>query len=263
MSCFTDAGDREPVVVIDLEGAKTCQSVERRRRQVGHADTQLGLAEQVVDPAAGQHPAVVDDRDPIAHALDLGQEVAVEEDRRAGLAGTSDDRADIGAADRVERGGRFVEDHEVWVPEQRHRQAESLLHALRVAADGVLGAVGQAHVVERTVDRGGRRQRTAIHCAEPGVQLEDLPRAQPRLVAEELGQVADLAPRRTIAERRAEDCRVAAGRARKPEEQLHRRRLACPVRTEEAEDLARLDAQGQVDQGIGSSRSASPGHACR
>ena len=158
----------------------------------------------------------------------------------------------VGPPDRVERGGRFVEDHETWVPEQCHRQPESLLHALREAADGVPGAVGQAHVVERTVDRGGGRRRAAIHRPEPRVKLQHLPRAQPRLVAEELGQVADLAPRRTIAERRAEDRRAAARRARQPEEQLHRCRLACAVGAEEAEDLARFHAQGQVDQGIGS-----------
>ena len=36
--------------------------------------------------AAGDDPAVVDDRDVVADALDLGQEVRVQEDRRAAVA---------------------------------------------------------------------------------------------------------------------------------------------------------------------------------
>ena len=80
----------------------------------------------------------------------------------------------------------------------------------------VIGTVGEPDQRERLVDRA--RTAHGGHARELGVQAEDLAGAQPRLVAEQLGQVADPFPRRAIAKRRAEDPSgplgsVARGRA--------------------------------------------------
>ena len=129
-------------------------------------------------------------------------------------------------------------------------------------ADGVVGPVGQADVAQRRVDRRPatpvRRRRPRD---EPGVQLEHLPGAQPGLVAEQLGQVAD--PRRVapIAERRPEHGARAAGRAGQAEQQLDRGRLARAVGPEEAEDLARARRAWSGRSGPRCARSAWPGRA--
>ena len=79
--------------------------------------------------------------------------------------------------------------------EQRDRQSEPLLHALREAADGIVRAVGQVDLGERRVDRGGAPTGAAAPPtdAQARVQLEHLASPQPRLVAEQLRQVADAA----------------------------------------------------------------------
>jgi hypothetical protein len=82
------------------------------------------------------------------------------------------------------------------------------------------------------------------------VQLDDLSGPQPRLISEQLGEVADVAPRASIAQRRAEDGPVTTRSPRQPEQQLHRGGLPGAVGAEETEDLTRLDAQGEVDQRI-------------
>src|SRR6185437_14039012 len=65
-----------------------------------------------------------------------------------------------------------------------------------------------------------------------------------------LEQRADLAHRKgEIAERLAVDDDRALVRVVKPEDAAHRGGLACPVRPQEAGDLARLDAERQVIDG--------------
>ena len=117
--------------------------------------------------------------------------------------------ADVGPADRVERRGRFVEEDQLGLAEQRHAEPEPLLHALREAADR-----GRRRGRPGRPGRAPRRWRLAParwrHAGKLGVEAEDLAGAQPRLVAEQLGQVADPPPGGAIAERRAEDATGAA-----------------------------------------------------
>ena len=75
---------------------------------------------------------------------------------------------------------------------------------------------------------------------------EHLATAQPGLVAEELGQVADASARFAITGRAAEQAGLAGGRTGEAEQQLDGRRLARAVGTEEAEDLARRHAHRQA-----------------
>ena len=58
---------------------------------------------------------------------------------------------------RVEPGGRLVEQQQVRLAEQRRGDAEPLAHAVRVAADAVLGAIGQLDRLEHRVDVAARR----------------------------------------------------------------------------------------------------------
>ena len=66
---------------------------------------------------------------------------------------------------------------------------------------------------------------------------------------EVLGQVANPPARGRIVDRPIEQGSAPGGRPRQPEQDLDRGRLAGSVRTEEAEDLTRLDGQGEVVEG--------------
>ena len=162
-------------------------------------------------------------------------------------AGVADDRADVVSPDRIQRRRGLVEDHEVRCAEERDAQPETLLHALREGSDDVLGAVGQADELEGRVDRSGPVR--ARQAGQVAVQRQHLPGPHPRLIAEQLGEVADPSPRRQVAERRAEDAAAAAARAGQAEQQLDDRRLARAVRAEQAEHLAALDGHRQAVEG--------------
>jgi hypothetical protein len=66
---------------------------------------------------------------------------------------------------------------------------------------------------------------------------------EPRLVAEELGQVADPCARHAITEGGAKHTPGSRRRPGETEQELDRRRLAGSVRSEETEQLATTDAQ--------------------
>ena len=80
------------------------------------------------------------------------------------------------------------------------------------------------------------------------VQHQHLRGCQPALEPEELGEVADPPPRLPITCRSAEHHRLAAGGPNETEQELDGRGLACPVRTEEPEDLTAADRHRQAAQ---------------
>ena len=93
-----------------------------------------------------------DDPDHVRHLLHLGQEMAGHEHRLSfggevteGLAHGHDPR-------RVEPVGRLVEQEEPGVAEQRRGDAQSLLHAERVAGDLVGRPLAEAHQLEELLD---------------------------------------------------------------------------------------------------------------
>ena len=88
---------------------------------------------QVVGRVDGHDLALVDDDDALAGLRDFGQDVRAEDDRV--IAGELlDQLARLDDLLRVEAGGRLVEDQHVGVVDQRLRQADALLVALRQLA---------------------------------------------------------------------------------------------------------------------------------
>src|SRR5437867_7173172 len=222
------------------------EALDRRQvglAQAGQADQRLGLAEHVVELAAGDDPAVVDDRHAVADLLDLAQQVRVEEHRGTPSRGASHDAPNVDAADGVEGRGRLIEDDERRLAEQGDAQPESLLHALGEAPDEVAGPIGEPHDPERLV--GCLAASRAGHAHQLAVQCQHLARLEPGLVPEQLRQVADLASRPKVTQRSAEDLATAAGRPGEAEQELDGRGLAGAVRAEEAEDLASPDGHRQ------------------
>jgi hypothetical protein len=78
-----------------------------------------------------------------------------------------DQRAHVPHAGGVEAGGGLVEQQEPRRAQQRPGDAEALTHPVRVAADLVLGAVGEVDCVERLADPAG-----GAVAVERGQQLE-------------------------------------------------------------------------------------------
>ena len=112
----------------------------------------LGLADALVkDPSILilDEPSPEEDADPVAHLLDLVQQVRRQQDGdRALVAEPPDQGQDLPHALRVDVHGRLVEDEDRRVLHERVGQAQALAHAARVALDLAVGHVGQADLVE-------------------------------------------------------------------------------------------------------------------
>ena len=150
------------------------------------------------------------------------------------------------AADGVERGRRLVEQQQPRLADERLRDAEALLHALRHAVDAALRGVRERDELEQPRALRG----AAARVGEPLVQLEHLVGRVPAGEAEELGEVAE---RRACVARacaRACDLRRAAGRAHEADGDLHERRLAGAVRAEQPDELALADLEVDAFQRV-------------
>ena len=195
----------------------------------------LVLAEQLGERAGGGDPAVVEDDHPVADPLDLADQVRVEQHGDAAGLQRQHEVADVDPAERVQRAGRLVQDDELRAGDQGDGEPEPLLHALGEAADPVAGAVGEADQRQALAPFVGRD----VDPGQPDVQVEHLGGGEPRLVAEELGQVAD--PRCATAGRPtgrpSSSTSPASGRTR-PSSILMTRGLAGAVGAEQAEHLA-------------------------
>src|SRR5262245_30434328 len=84
---------------------------------------------ELLGAALGDDPALVEDRDPIGEMIRLVQVLRGEEDRDAARGETADDLPYVAAGARVEAGGRLVEEDQVWVADQGHREIKPAPHA--------------------------------------------------------------------------------------------------------------------------------------
>src|SRR6185436_4017080 len=91
--------------------------------------------EEIVNATLLHEGAADEHRDPITERLDVGDDVAAEENRRAALALLDDDVANQLAAEHVEARRRLVEHEQLRLGDQCLRERDALDHALRVAAD--------------------------------------------------------------------------------------------------------------------------------
>ncbi len=71
-----------------------------------------------------------EDRDAIAHHLELAEQVAVEEDGPSLAPQLDEDVADLASSHRVDAVGRFVEDDQLRIVHQRLGESDPLLHPL-------------------------------------------------------------------------------------------------------------------------------------
>src|SRR5690606_7334088 len=139
----------------------------------------------------------------------------------------------------------LVEHEEVGPPDQGARDEHALLLAAGQLRDGVVGAVGETHEVERLRRARAPPAREPEAAAAEESRRDDLGRGgrHARRRAHTLGDVAEALPGQTRPERRAEQVDGAARERDDPDERADERRLARAVRAEERDDLARTDRQ--------------------
>jgi len=145
------------------------------------------LAGQLGDAALLHQPAGVQHRDPVAHLLDLGQQVAGEEHRGAAVRQRAEHRAELADAGGVHAVGRLVQQQQRGVAQQRGREPEALAHALRVRLDLAAGDRGQRDLVQGDLDGVPARQRRPAEREH----LEIAPAAEPRVEGGLLDHRAD------------------------------------------------------------------------
>src|SRR5439155_1539057 len=179
-------------------------------------------------------PPPQEDRDPVADELDLAQEVRVEQDGDAAAAKLLEQLADGAAPDRIERARRLVQEQERRRADQRLRDAEPLLHALRHLLHAAATRIREADQPQQLVPL----VRAAARSGEALVQLQHLVGGIPAREAEELREVAQRAARLARAGGQPADLGGAAGRADEAAGDLDERRLAGAVGPEQSDQLA-------------------------
>ena len=132
------------------------RSPPRRRGCRAEHGTDPEPALDVGDAALSEDLAAVDDRDRGAQLLELGEDVAADEDRLAQRAQLAEELAQLDPRPRVEAGRRLVEEQHLRVVDEGVGQAQPLLHAAREALDVRLALVGRGRR-----GRAGRRSSAA------------------------------------------------------------------------------------------------------
>ena len=125
------------------------QQTDKRFVQVGAA----GARQQFRGGACRQHLAIVHRHQPIKALgfvhIGCGHEHA---HARTAMADTADQRPELGARQRIDAGGRLVEQQKIRVMDQRATQAQLLLHAARQLAGRALEKRRQAGTARQVVD---------------------------------------------------------------------------------------------------------------
>ena len=114
-----------------------------------------------------------------------------EEDRDAAPAQVVDQLVDVPGGDRIQAGGRLVEEQHLGVAEQRPGQGDPLAQALGQRAAGVAGPLGE---VDRAAGRARCGRPASGDLVQVGEALEVLGHAQPEVQPRRLGHDRDPPP---------------------------------------------------------------------
>ena len=153
---------------------------------------------------------------------------------------------ELAARDGIDARGRFVEQQDVGLRNQRADQRELLPHA---AAQLSGEAVGEAvHVEHAQVLLAAVEDRLRVNAAQIAAVANVLGDSEVGIKAEGLSEIAGL--RAHLARRAAEDVGNAGGRLHHAGEDLKGRGFARAIRTDEAEYLARVDFKADSPYGL-------------
>ena len=226
-------------VVVDDHVAHSCDRRQLRRRPVElRADPHGGQPPERLEAAGLDDPTGAQHRHPIAHRLDLAQDVGRQQHRLAPIAGFAHAGPEDLLHQRVEPGGRLVEEQQVRPAGERGDEQDLLAVAVAVRPDLLVedelealdelvpvgGVDGAVQLAEEPEHLGARQRRPQVRLAgHVGQALVDEPGVAPDV--------------------EVEDPRPAGRRVDQAEQEGDRGRLAGPVRAEVAEHLALLDLE--------------------
>ena len=233
--------------ILDFFLKELAPTTELRRHLVGALHEldleRLGLLGEPRHPARTEQSPRVEDDDRVTGALDVAHQVRRDDDADAELAADAADQLEhLAPPERVEAGGRLVEERDERVVDERLRKLHALLHPRRVRAHRPVALLEEPHVAQHIGCPQPRRRRR--EAADPGHVREELRR---RHVAREAVVLRRVADARAVLGRAprilAEHLRRPSVRLDEAEEQLERRALAGAVRPEQARDpLVDLEA---------------------
>ena len=167
-----------------------------------------------------------------------------EQDRLAALAELQDQVLDLPGADRVEARGRFVEDQQIRIVDERLGEADAARHALGEFAERPVGHVRQTDHLQQFVD--ALTAGPVVETEEPSVVIERLPGVEELVEVGLLGQEPDAFLDQDVGGRLAEDGELPPRLVQQPQDHLDDRALAGAVGAEQAEDLVGVDLQVNV-----------------
>ncbi len=142
-------------VVARLEPVPRCRQDGPGVAWVGdpQSDRALGrMVEHRRDVSLSQQPAAADDRHGVGDLLHLTQQMTGHQHGLAAVGEAAQGCPHLLDPGRVEAVGRFVEDQQLGVLEQRGRHRQPLPHAEGVSGEPVPRAVGEAHLVQHRAD---------------------------------------------------------------------------------------------------------------
>ena len=199
------------------------------------------LALELVGSALGDQAALVEYRDPVGELIGFLEVLGGEEDGHAVGHQVTDDRPHRAAAARVQSRRRLVQEDDLRVADERHRQVQLPAHTPGVGRRRLLRRLHQIEPLQQLRDDplavAGDRAVQIHHQLQvllPGQQLvhrRELT-GDPDRRAHRLGLGRDVVP--------GDAYRPTVGLHQRGQH-VHRRRLTRPVRAEQGEDRARAD----------------------
>ena len=209
------------------------------------------------DVAAERHPAQrlrrverdelpVEDQGDLVAVLGL-RDVLGRDDQRPSLRPQAAQLVPDGLAqDRVDAGGRLVDEEHFGVVDERARELEAALHAAGEVAGEDVARVEEVDDLERALDSTGAPEGT--DAVQRRNESDVLLCRQVLVEAEQLGHVGEPAAHSAAEAHRvlAQDGDLALASAERAGEHPDRRRLAGSARADDAEDRPRVDLERQV-----------------
>ena len=213
----------------------------------GHELVARARSGQVLDAAGRGDAPAAQHGDAVARALDLREQVRVEQHGLSPLRLLLEEVADLAAAHGIDAVRRLVEQKDFGVVDHRRRQAQPLRHALRELLHADVGPFRQPHALEEL--RGPLADEGRVHARHAPENRERLARGQVARKSMPLRQVSDAPAALRVRGRKAQQARRARSGTRQAQQDLHGRRLAGAVWPKQTKDLALLDPQIDAAQG--------------
>ena len=146
-----------------------------------------------------------------------------------------DNVPNVAPSERIEGGGRFVQNNQIRVMQKRLRQSHALLHPPRKLPDSYIQFIAKPDALQHC--RNAPLAAFGIHARQFSMQIQEFVCSKEVVELEFFGQKSHLSPRFHVADRFAEQKRAAGSRARHSKQHLNGRGFPRSVRPQKPKDL--------------------------